>query len=77
MVLTEIYPARELPIEGVSSELIYDNLKPGVKKEIIQKDQVLDYVKTHDFEVLIVLGAGDLDNQVPQITKILKEKLKS
>ena len=76
VVLTEIYPARELPIEGVSSELIYDNLKPGVKKEMILKEQVLDYVQTHDFEVLIVLGAGDLDNQVPQITKILKSKIK-
>ena len=43
---------------------------------MILKEQVLDYVKTHDFEVLIVLGAGDLDNQVPQITKILKSKIK-
>ena len=43
---------------------------------MILKEQVLDYVKTHDFEVLIVLGAGDLDNQVPQITKILKDKMK-
>jgi UDP-N-acetylmuramate--alanine ligase len=77
VILTEIYPARELPIEGVTSELIYDNLKPGVKKEIILKEQVLDYVKTHDFEVLVVLGAGDLDNQVPQITRILNNKLKS
>ncbi len=77
VILTEIYPARELPIEGVTSELIYDNLKPGVKKEMILKDQVLDYVKTHDFEVLVVLGAGDLDNQVPQITRILNNKLKS
>ena len=76
VILTEIYPARELPIEGVTSQLIYDNLKPGVKKEMILKEQVLDYVKTHDFEVLVVLGAGDLDNQVPQITKILKGKLK-
>jgi UDP-N-acetylmuramate--alanine ligase len=76
VVLTDIYPARELPIEGVSSELIYDNLNPGVKKEMILKEQVLDYVKTHDFEVLVILGAGDLDNQVPQITKILKSKLK-
>ena len=66
-----------MPIEGVTSELIYDNLKPGVKKEMILKDQVLDYVKTHDFEVLVVLGAGDLDNQVPQITRILNNKLKS
>ena len=74
VILTEIYPAREEPIEGVTSKLIYDNLKEGVKKEMIQKDQVLDYVKTHDFEVLIVLGAGDLDAQVPSITRILNRK---
>ena len=74
VILTEIYPAREEPIEGVTSKLIYDNLKEGVKKEMIHKDQVLDYVKTHDFEVLIVLGAGDLDAQVPAITKILNRK---
>ena len=76
VVLTEIYPAREQPIEGVTSQLIYDNLKEGVKKEMIRKDEVLDYVKNHKFEVLIVLGAGDLDNQVPQITKILNSKIK-
>ena len=76
VVLTEIYPARELPIEGVTSQLIYDNLKEGVKKEMIQKAQVLDYVKTHEFEVLVILGAGDLDNMVPQITTILKSKNK-
>lgn len=75
VILTEIYPARELPIEGVTSQLIYDNLKSGVKKEMIQKDEVLDYIKNHDFEVLIVLGAGDLDNQVPQITKLLNAKI--
>ena len=76
VILTEIYPARELPIEDVTSQLIYDNLKEGVKKEMIQKDQVLDYVKTHKFEVLVILGAGDLDNLVPQITKLLKSKIK-
>ena len=76
VVLTEIYPARELPIEGVTSQLIYDNLKKGVKKEMIRKDEVLNYVKNHKFEVLIVLGAGDLDNQVPQITEILNSKIK-
>ena len=74
VILTEIYPARELPIEGVTSQLIYDNLKSGVKKEMIQKADVLNYIKEHDFEVLIVLGAGDLDNQVPQITKLLNSK---
>jgi UDP-N-acetylmuramate--alanine ligase len=74
VILTEIYPARELPIEGVTSKLIYDNLKPGVKKEMIQKDNVLNFVKNHSFEVLIVLGAGDLDNQVPEIAKLLNNK---
>ena len=76
VILTEIYPAREEPIEGVTSRLIYDNLKPGVEKQIIEKKNVLEFVKNHDFEVLIVLGAGDLDNQVPEITDILKEKYK-
>ena len=75
VILTEIYPAREEPIEGVTSKLIYDNLREGVKKEMIQKDRVLDYVKAHDFEVLVVLGAGDLDNQVPQIAKLLNQRI--
>ena len=74
VILTEIYPARELPIEGVTSKLIYDNLKPGVKKEMIRKDDVLNFVKNHSFEVLIVLGAGDLDNRVPEIAQILNNK---
>ena len=74
VILTDIYPAREEPIEGVSSQLIYDNLKPGVKKQLISKDQVLNLVKERSFDVLIVLGAGDLDNMVPQMAKILNEK---
>ena len=72
VILTEIYPAREKPIEGVTSQLIYDHLRPGVEKQIIRKDDVLNFVKSHHFDVLIVLGAGDLDNYVPQITKLLK-----
>ena len=74
VILTEIYPAREQPIEGVTSQLIYDNMRPGIEKHMIAKSDVLQYIKDHSFDVLIVLGAGDLDNQVPQITKILKEK---
>jgi UDP-N-acetylmuramate--alanine ligase len=74
VILTEIYPAREQPIEGVTSELIYNNLRPGVEKQIIHKDEVLDFVKSRNFDILIVLGAGDLDNQVPQITKILQDR---
>ncbi|MFA6728148.1 MAG: cyanophycin synthetase [Prevotella sp.] len=74
VILTEIYPAREQPIPGITSKLIYDNLKEGVTKEIIKKDEVLDFVKEHNFDVLVVLGAGDLDNYSPQIKKILEEK---
>ena len=74
VILTEIYPARELPIEGVTSKLIYDNLKPGVEKSMIKKNDVLNLVKNRDFDVLITLGAGDLDNFVPQITQIIEEK---
>ena len=74
VILTEIYPAREAPIPGVTSQLIYDNLKPGVEKSMIQKADVLNMVKSRDFDVLIILGAGDLDNMVPQITRILEDK---
>ena len=74
VILTEIYPAREQPIPGVTSQLIYDNLKPNVEKSIIKKDDVLNLVKSRDFDVLVTLGAGDLDNMVPEIEKIIKEK---
>ena len=74
VILCDIYPAREQPIPGVTSKLIYDNLKPGVEKSMIHKEDVLDLVKNRNFDVLIILGAGDLDNYVPQITEILKHK---
>ncbi len=76
VILTEIYPARELPIPGVTSKLIYDNLKDGVEKSMIKKDDVLDLVKSRDFDVLVVLGAGNLDNYVPQIAKLIENKEK-
>ena len=74
VILCDIYPEREAPIPGVTSELIYKNLKPGVEKSMIHKEDVLDLVKKRDFDVLIVLGAGDLDNLVPQMAEILKQK---
>lgn len=74
VILCDIYPAREAPIPGVTSELIYKHLKPGVEKSMIHKEDVLDLVKKRDFDVLIVLGAGDLDNLVPQMAEILKQK---
>ncbi len=75
VILCDIYPAREQPIPGVTSLLIYDNLKPGVEKSMIHKEDVLQMVESRDFDVLVVLGAGDLDNYVPQIAKILESKL--
>ena len=74
VVLTEIYPAREVPIEGVTSKLIYDNLAAGVEKHLIEKKDVLEFVKQHDTDVLVILGAGNLDNDVPQIAQIINQK---
>ena len=74
VVLCDIYPAREQPIPGVTSKLIYGNLAEGVEKSMIRKEDVLDFVRSRDFDVLIVLGAGDLDNYVPQIAEIIKQK---
>lgn len=69
--LCDIYPARELPIEGVTSKLIYDNLRPGIEKHLIHKEDILDVVKKKDFDVLMSLGAGDIENFVPQIAAVL------
>ena len=74
VILCDIYPAREQPIHGVTSRLIYDQLAPGVKKELIHKEDVLDWVRNHDSDVLIILGAGDLNDYVPQIKAILETK---
>lgn len=74
VILCDIYPAREQPIQGVTSKLIYDNLAEGVEKSMVKTDEVLNLVKSRDFDVLVILGAGDLDNQVPKIAKILESK---
>ena len=70
VILLDIYPAREEPIPGVTSKLIYDNLRSGIEKGLCNKNDIMDLVKNHDFDVLIVLGAGDLDNYVPEMSKI-------
>ena len=74
VILCDIYPAREQPIEGVTSKLIYDHLKPGVQKQLIHKEDVLQLVRDRDFDVLIVLGAGDLDNYVNDMADIINNK---
>ena len=74
VILTDIYPAREEPIPGVNSQLIYDQLRPGIEKCLCRKEDVLALLETKDIEVLIVLGAGDMDNYVPQITRLLEQR---
>lgn len=72
--MLDIYPAREQPIEGVTSKLIYDNLRPGIEKSMCSKEELMDVLKHKKIEVLITLGAGDIENYVPQIYKLLKDK---
>lgn len=74
VILTEIYPARELPIPGVTSQLILDEIKPGIPKRLIKKEELPSLVEKEDFDVLMVLGAGDADNFVPQLKEILSKK---
>ena len=74
VILTDIYPARELPIEGVSSQLIYDNLRPDIDKILCKKEEVIDILKEKEIEVLMTLGAGDIENYAPQICEILNER---
>lgn len=74
VILTEIYPAREKPIPGVTSKLIYDNLRPGIEKSICKKEDLLDLLPKKPLDVLIVLGAGDLNDYVPQFAEILNKR---
>ena len=77
VILTDIYPAREEPIPGVTSALIYDNLAPNVQKMMIDKREVIATVeaKKGELDVLVSLGAGDIENLAPQITDILTSTL--
>ena len=74
VAIVDIYPAREQPIPGVTSKLIYDHLRPGIEKSMCKKEEILDVLSKKDIEVLITLGAGDIDNYVPQICGLLNKK---
>ena len=74
VILTEIYPAREEPIPGISSELIYNHLRPDMEKCICKKENLIETLSKIDIEVLITLGAGDIDNYVPQICELLNKR---
>ncbi len=76
VILVDIYPAREKPMPGITSRLIYDRLAPGVEKMMCSRNEVLDIVERdkHSFEVLVSLGAGDIENDVPEMKKILENR---
>lgn len=76
VILVEIYPAREKPMPGVTSKLIYDCLDANVEKRMCSRADVLRVIEEEkcDIEVLVSLGAGDIENDVPRIKEILKER---
>lgn len=75
VILTEIYPAREQPIPGVTSRLIYDRLAPGVKKTLCEKKDLLNLLTDSPLEVLVCLGAGDIEDMAPAICGELEKRV--
>lgn len=73
VILLDIYPARELPIKKVTSELIYKQIS-GRHKTMCKKSELLEVLKTKEFDVLLTLGAGDIDKLVPEIQKFIEQK---
>lgn len=69
-ILMDIYPARELPIEGVTSEMLL-NLMTISRKSIVSADQMIEDVKSRELEVLLTLGAGDIDRLVEPLKAAL------
>jgi UDP-N-acetylmuramate--alanine ligase len=74
-ILMEIYPARELPMEGVNSQMLLDKMK-SEEKNICQKNNLVEEICKREVEVLLTMGAGDIDKYVEPIKKGLLEKLK-
>ena len=73
VILVEIYPAREKPMPGVTSKLIYDCLPDSMEKMMCSRADVLKVVEAEkkNIEVLVSLGAGDIENDVPEMKRIL------
>lgn len=72
VVLLDIYPARELPIEGVTSKIIFDEIKCQ-KKQLICKDDLIKTIKNSNFEVLLTAGAGDMVELMPELVRQVTE----
>ncbi len=74
-VLLDIYPAREKPIEGINSQMLLDKMK-SKEKFLVKKENVLEFLKTHPPQVVMTLGAGDIDSLIEPIEKLLNETTK-
>ena len=72
LILLDIYPARELPIKGVDSELILSQVTIE-NKTFCSKEKLLTLLKERKLDVLVTFGAGDIDKLVPQIKEMLKQ----
>ena len=75
LVLLDIYPARELPIEGVTSDIIFNKVT-AADKALLKKEEVLDYLKEKEIDILVTFGAGDIDRLIAPIENLLKERIK-
>lgn len=73
IILLDIYPAREFPIEGVSSEMILGKIKCQNKK-IVPKEKLVDWLSSAELDILITMGAGDIDRLVSPIVEMLNQK---
>ena len=73
VILLPVYPARELPIEGVSSSLIYDKMKLK-NKRLLEKKDIPGKIDVHSIDVLLTIGAGDIDTLVGPIEEMLKKE---
>lgn len=72
--LMDIYPARELPMEGVTSEWLLGKMTNSNKK-IVAKEDLLGEIKASDAPIIVTIGAGDLGEMVPSIKKVLNENI--
>ncbi len=75
VLLLDIYPARELPIPGVTSKIIFDEIKVP-EKLMINKDSLVNTVKNANFDILLTVGAGDICNSLPAIVEALTADVK-
>ncbi len=72
-ILIPLYPAREKPIPGVSSEIIFDKMKIDAKV-MAEKDEAMELLKTDSNEIIVTMGAGDIDRMVNGIIELLENK---